>query len=85
MAIQRPSVLKKGDEKKIYGQHPKTEADKARSYEKLRGNNIDIPQAQKAERFERIKYRAENGVVAPRNRGRSTFTVPELPWLKDKE
>lgn len=64
----KPSILKDRDIPKLRGAHTKSQSEKAASYDKLRpGTNI--PEGQKAHRFELMQHRAENGAV---NRRRQT-------------
>lgn len=59
------------------------QAEKAKHYEALRPG-VNIPEGQKAERFERMQFRNENGVINRRRRATAGhISIPSLPWMKD--
>ncbi len=84
-----PSIIKPADVPKLVGPAPKSQDGKARKYDELRPG-VNIPDAQKAERFERMKFRENDEFGSARTkvsggkRSGSSMLVPELPWLKDK-
>lgn len=55
----------------------------ARAYD-ARVPGVNIPEAQKAERQERVEFREERRTLRRTGRTRGII-VPRLPWLEDKE
>ena len=58
---------------------------KAKAYESMRPG-VPISEAQKAERFDRMRIRADNGMSNRRRRATvGTMTVPRVPWHEDND
>ncbi len=62
---------------------PPSESTLARAYD-ARVPGVEIPDAQKAERQERVEFRTERAQLRRTGRTRGII-VPRLPWLEDKE
>jgi len=78
-------VYKESDTPKLRGSRSMGEDAKAKAYESLRPG-VDISTGQKAERFDRMVHRYENGPVNRRRRTKvGSIIVPDLPWMKESK
>lgn len=79
MPEMKPSILKPADVPQLRKAKTMNQDAKAAAYSKLRPG-VDIPEGQKAQRYELMQHRAENGIVSRRRKATvGAISITNLP------